>query len=75
MTGTELAWQSLYCVVRRLNSRKLTVQSNNAEDEDQRQNQNNHRIDLQTGGLIGVQSYLTLALIASLKSSLATQCA
>jgi hypothetical protein len=42
--------------MRRLCPQELTVQSNNAEDEDQRQNQNNHRINLQTRGLVGVQS-------------------
>jgi hypothetical protein len=34
---------------------KLTVQSNDAENEHQRKNENNNRIDLQTGRLIGVK--------------------
>lgn len=32
-----------------------TVQSDDGEDEDQRQHQDNNRVDLQTGRLIGVQ--------------------
>jgi hypothetical protein len=31
------------------------VQSNNAENEDQRQNKDDDRVDLETGGLVGVE--------------------
>ncbi|KAK1245759.1 hypothetical protein MKX07_004828 [Trichoderma sp. CBMAI-0711] len=36
----------------------LTVQSNNAEDEDQGQNKDNNRVNLQSGRLVRVESYI-----------------
>jgi len=33
------------------------VQSNDGEDEDQRENQDNDGVDLETGRLIGVEPY------------------
>lgn len=33
-----------------------TVKSDNTEDEDQRENQNNNGVDLQTGRLVSVES-------------------
>ena len=42
---------------RRQGTRNHTVQRNDAEDKDQRENQDNDRIDLQSRGLIGIKSY------------------
>jgi len=35
---------------------RLTVKGNNAEDEDQGQNEDNDRVDLESGGLVGVEA-------------------
>lgn len=38
------------------------MKSNNAEDEDQRKNQNNNGVDLQSWALVGVESYLHISI-------------
>ena len=42
-----------------------TVQRNNADDKDQRKNQDNNGINLQSRGFVGVKSYSFLALICT----------
>lgn len=44
---------------------RLTMQSDHAEDEDQRQNQDDHGVDLETGGLVRVQPCSRRVLSAS----------